>query len=403
VLLQPLQFTFIRTAVAAVLLAIALQSSALAVLQVYEGFQYADTTTILGQNGGGGWSTSWTAGGTITGSTENATTPGLTYSTLPALGNKLTIAGQQTTNNNNANNAFLFRNFGATTSYGADGTTAWISLIGQRTGLKSGTHGAGATPSYQRIFGVSFFSAGTANTNERFNIGELTSSTAIADADMWALNIFNPTGTGEVQSSTTPIDQLSFLLVRLDYGTGLLADNAYLWVNPNLSLGEPSIGSANASLIGRNLEFDRLRVSAGGSNSSTEQPNGAILAASGLLDEIRIGTNFSSVIGPGLIPGDVNGDLLVNSDDYDVIRDHFQMTNAARTNGDLNADGSVNFADFRIWKNNKTSGAGTAEGLTGGAAPEPSSFVLVAMGMFVLGGRRFSRRQPIVCTSSGME
>ena len=165
--------------------------------------------------------------------------------------------------------------------------------------------------SYQRIFGISFFNAGTANTNERFSSASYRAARLLPDADMWALNIFNPAGTGETVSSTTPIDQQSFLLVRLDYGSGLLADNAYLWVNPNLGLGEPSIGSAQASLIGRNLEFDRLRVSAGGSNSSTEQPNGAILAASGLLDEIRVGNNFASVIGPGLIPGDVNGDLIV--------------------------------------------------------------------------------------------
>jgi len=358
-------------------------------LQVYDGFTYADGTNIVGQNGGGGWSNAWNATG-LTGTTNSASTPGLTYAGVSAMGNKLTLAGQQTATGN-ASNAFVFRTFGATTTYGADGTTAWLSFIGQRTGTKSGTHGAGAAASYQRIFGISFFNAGTANTNERFSVGELSSSTAIADADMWALNIFNPTGAGEVQSSTTPVDQLSFLLVRLDYGSGLLADNAYMWVNPNLGLGEPSIGSAQASLIGRNLEFDRLRVSAGGSNSSTEQPNGTIVAASGLMDEIRVGNTFASVIGPGLVPGDVNGDLVVDTNDYFVIRDHFQLTNVPRSQGDLNADGNVNFVDFRIWKNNRPPGSGSADEFLAGLVPEPTSFALFMLAFAATCGRRLPR------------
>jgi hypothetical protein len=208
---------------------------------------------------------------------------------------------------------------------------------------------------------------------------------------MWALNIFNPTATGEVQSSTTPIDQQSFLLVRLDYGTGALADNAYLWVNPNLGLGEPTIGSAQASLIGRNLEFDRLRVSAGGSTSSTEQPNGGVLAASGTIDEIRVGTSFASVIANGLIPGDVNGDLFVNTSDYQIIRNNFQLTSATRAQGDLNADGLVNFTDFRIWKNNKAPGAGADFDFLDSPTPEPSSLVLLLIATMSVTAGRFKR------------
>jgi hypothetical protein len=372
-------------AVVAAIFVFGTASRALAALQVYDGFTYTDGTNIVGQNGGGGWSNAWNATG-LTGTTNSAAAPGLTYTGVSAMGNKLNLVGQQTATGN-ASNAFVFRTFGATTTYGTDGTTAWLSLIGQRTGTKSGTQGVGAAASYQRIFGISFFNAGTANTNERFSVGELSSSAAIADADMWALNIFNPTGTGEVQSSATPIDQLSFLLVRINYGFGAATDNAYLWVNPNLSLGEPSTASAQASLINRSLEFDRLRVSAGGSNSSTEQPNGAILAASGVLDEIRIGSNFASVIGPGLIPGDVNGDLVVNTNDYSIIRDHFQQTNAPRTNGDLNGDGNVNFVDFRIWKNNRPPGSGSVDDLLAQLVPEPSSLTLFVVGIAIVGRR----------------
>jgi hypothetical protein len=313
---------------------------------------------------------------------------------LPVSGNKLSLAGQQlTTANSTGSSAFVFRTFGSAISYGADSSTAWISFIGQRTGAKSGAHGAGLTPTYQRIFGISFFSGGTANTNERFNVGELTSSTSFVDTDMWALNIFDPNSAANnlTVPSTTPVDQLSLLLVRIDYGIGTGADNAYLWANPNLSLGEPSTGSAQATLSNKNLEFDRLRVSAGGSQSSTDQPNGGLLAASGLIDEIRVGTNFASVIAPGLIPGDVNGDLLVNTNDYQVIRNNFQISGASRAQGDLNGDGSVNFIDFRIWKNNKVPGSGTEISLVDFAAPEPSSAVLVLFAIVGFCGHRFGR------------
>jgi hypothetical protein len=285
----------------------------------------------------------------------------------------------------------VFRNFGAANSYGTDSSTAWLSFIGQRTGAKSGAHGAGATPTYQRIFGISFFSGGTANTNERFNVGELSSSTSFIDTDMWALNIFDPVSAANnlTVPSTTAIDQQSFLLVRINYGVGTLADNAYLWVNPNLSLGEPTIGSAQATLTNKNLEFDRLRVSAGGSTSSTEQPNGGVLAASGLIDEIRVGTSFASVIANGLIPGDVNGDLIVNTSDYQLIRNNFQLTGATRAQGDLNADGLVNFTDFRIWKNNRAPGSGADIDFLDFTTPEPSSLVLLLIATMSFSARRF--------------
>src|SRR5262249_19703456 len=126
--MHPMLISIVRAAACTALVACCWAASARAALDVYEGFQYTDGTSIVGQSGGGGWSNNWNATGTITGSTENATTTGLTYTGLPALGNKLTITGQQTTSGN-ANNAFIFRNFSVATSYGGDGTTTWLSFI----------------------------------------------------------------------------------------------------------------------------------------------------------------------------------------------------------------------------------------------------------------------------------
>jgi hypothetical protein len=386
VLMHPLTRPLARAAACSALCACFWTATAKAVLQVYEGFPYTDGTSIVGQNGGAGWSNAWNATGNAS-TTENATAPGLTNPGLSTtlVNNKLSLAGQQTTATT-GNNAFIFRSVASGLTLGADNTTTWLSFIGQRTGTKAGTQGTGGTPSYQRIFGISFFQAGTNSaTDERWSVGELTPAAAATDPDTWALNIFP---TAEIQPTSVAIDTQSFLLVRLNYGSGALSDNAYLWVNPDLSQGEPSIGTAQATLLNRNLEFDRLRVSAGGSSTA-----GAVPAASGVIDEIRIGTSFSSVIGPGLISGDVNGDLAVNDADYQIIRNNFQITGATLAQGDLNGDGVVNFTDFRIWKNNKAPGSGAVANLLDGTVPEPASVVLLVLAIAAFSGRRITRSQ----------
>src|SRR3954454_9538923 len=110
--MHPLRFPVVRTAAAAVVLACCWVSASSAALQVYEGFTYTDGTSILGQNGGGGWSNSWNATGSTTGITANATTPGLTYPGLSASGNKLSLAGQQNATATGTD-AFIFRSLGA--------------------------------------------------------------------------------------------------------------------------------------------------------------------------------------------------------------------------------------------------------------------------------------------------
>jgi hypothetical protein len=382
------KYQWIGAAVAALVVA-SWTSSASAVLQGYEGFNYPDTTSILTQTGGGGWTDAWTKNGNEA-STEIATAPGLTYSTLPVVGNKATLTGATALTGNGAS-SFVFRNFN--TNFGGDGTTTWLSFIGQRTGTKSGDHGVGSTPSYQRIYGISFFDNGIANTNERFNVGELSSSADVDDTDTWALNVFNPSGPGTVVPTAVPVDQQAFLLVRLDYGSGPLSDNAYLWVNPNLALGQPSIGTANASLLSRNLEFDRLRISAGGSSNAN-----AIPTASGLIDEIRVGTTFASVTSASFVPGigDVDGDGDVDIDDYEIIRDNFQQPGTSRDDGDLNGDGIANLVDFRIWKDNRNVGPGGGSGtpVEGGNVPEPTGLAILLLGMSLTALTRRRRFAP---------
>ena len=248
-----------------------------AALIVYEGFDYVAGSSLRTQNGGTGFAGAWANTGNAT---ETSTSPGLTYGDLAVSGIKATLNGQQSASAN-GNSAFLTRDLSQT--FGADGTTVWLSFISQRTGNKSS--GGTAQPlNYQRVYSLSLFSG---SATEQASVGELSND----PADVWSLN---PDSTTIVPSvhTTVPLDTQSFLLVRIDNIAGVSADKAYLWVNPNLSLGEPSIGTAAATITDE-LTFNRIRLTVGGS-----QNNGATLAASGVFDEIRIGDTFADVTVP---------------------------------------------------------------------------------------------------------
>jgi hypothetical protein len=90
------------------------------------------------------------------------------------------------------------------------------------------------------------------------------------------------------------------------------------------------------------------------------------------------------------IPGDVNGDRLVDSVDFDIIRNNFLLSATTKEEGDLNRDGLVEFADFRIWKNNVPPGIGNAVNI-----PEPGTLILsqcaLLLCMYGLSGRYRAR------------
>jgi hypothetical protein len=104
------------------------------------------------------------------------------------------------------------------------------------------------------------------------------------------------------------------------------------------------------------------------------------------------GTSLGTLIDPNTapIPGDVNGDRVVNNTDFDIIRNNFLLSATTREEGDLNRDGLVEFADFRLWKNNVPGGPGNAVNI-----PEPGTLILsqcaLLLCMYGLSGRYRAR------------
>jgi hypothetical protein len=79
------------------------------------------------------------------------------------------------------------------------------------------------------------------------------------------------------------------------------------------------------------------------------------------------------------VPGDINGDGLVDVADYDVWAANVGATGATWSQGDLNGDGLVDVADYDIW---------AADVGNTAAAPEPATLSLLALGGLAVLRRR---------------
>lgn len=86
------------------------------------------------------------------------------------------------------------------------------------------------------------------------------------------------------------------------------------------------------------------------------------------------------------VPGDVNGDTLVNSVDFDKIRQNFFTAQTERTEGDLVNDDFVDFSDYAQWKQVSPKDPDPAGAFASGASvPEPSALLMVIFSAAGLG------------------
>lgn len=83
-----------------------------------------------------------------------------------------------------------------------------------------------------------------------------------------------------------------------------------------------------------------------------------------------------------VLPGDYNGDGLVDMKDYTIWADNFGWTGLPGENAaDGNNDGVVNLADYSVW-------ADQFRNTPSGTVPEPTTLVLLGLGGVVIFWRR---------------
>ncbi len=111
---------------------------------------------------------------------------------------------------------------------------------------------------------------------------------------------------------------------------------------------------------------------------------GAVAGVAGNVDrDVYNGTiqNLVQTYVPGLLPGDFNGDNVVDATDYTVWRNTLGQAVNVGTGADGNVNGIIDSGDYSVWKSNfGTSGAGSG-GASSSAVPEPASVVLFAIAL----------------------
>ncbi|MBH04897.1 MAG: hypothetical protein CMJ20_01110 [Phycisphaeraceae bacterium] len=108
------------------------------------------------------------------------------------------------------------------------------------------------------------------------------------------------------------------------------------------------------------------------------------LTASGSVEDIATRPMLVIELGSSMIPGDANGDGIIDVADLGVVGANFGSTNALPGDGDFNGDGQVDVADLGIVGANWTAAASSSAALV----PEPVSGVTLTVGLGYLGFRR---------------
>ena len=177
----------------------------------------------------------------------------------------------------------------------------------------------------------------------------------------------------------------------------------YYYSNGSISLGG-AIAADTLYAVTLSLDFtnNTFTESVSGSTGGSTNPlpfNSATTLAAANAGTIRLeggvgGVGYFDNIGFS-VPGDLNGDGLVDLTDYGILKTNWLHTGATSQQGDLNGDGKVDVSDFGLFKHDYDvfNGIGaSSDGLSIGV-PEPATLGLAVMALpalYLL--RRHNRR-----------
>lgn len=268
----------------AALIGLASIQGAHAALLVYEPFDYAVGSDILGQNGGIGFTGAWRehAAGSVPAGSFTVTSGSLSAAGVPTLGNSALATGEFGT-------LQPARDFNEIA--GSAGTTIWYSYIGQRLGAAQDPATTSPPNMYPRGVNIGVFDVDeVANPGraERTGIGNSSN----ADQNEWSII---PEGSGgNREGSGVPFTDLAWAVMRIDFnGDATVADDMYLWLNPDPNV-EPTLGSADVTILNGDVNavdasgIDFFRPFIG--NESSGRPFGVLA-----FDELRIGTTYADM------------------------------------------------------------------------------------------------------------
>ena len=184
------------------------------------------------------------------------------------------------------------------------------------------------------------------------------------------------------------VKQLTVAAVPADLSTtstmrlGITLTGADIFTLPQRNTGNMGYGIEYSNNDGVGL-FGLLRHTSVAATSEDYYLTGRYLTETGGGNVNRdTGLALAGTISNPGIPGDVDGDGVVDLFDFDPIRDNFRKPVAGRTQGDLTRDGVVNFSDFHEWKGAFLGMGGSLAGVDLGLltnVPEPASLALALL------------------------
>jgi hypothetical protein len=206
----------------------------------------------------------------------------------------------------------------------------------------------------------------------------------ISDPDLLTLQIDRSTGAATLKNTTANPIAWNFLDIKSAGGSlstsgwsslaDQNADGAGTWVEAG---GSSATELAEASLLGSHTLAPNTSLSLGNlwnNGIHTEDVGFVIRKAAGPTNRTYDQNVVYINALPGGVPGDYNNNGIVDAADYTTWRDHLGQTFALQ-NRDSTASGAISQADYTFWKNHFGQHAGSGA-LSGGAVPEPSTFVL---------------------------
>jgi len=244
---------------AAMFLAAVASTPAHAVLLAYDGFNYTVGAQLQGLNGGSGWSGAWQAN--VAPTNSGSVVSGLSYTDTD--GRQLQVSGGAAATDANVFFSQLTR--ATTESFGAGGTTTWVSFLVRNASFTTGLGYAAATLGQGYTFGSPAMVGGLVTS---------LSGTVGFVAPFY--------GSGGPQTlATVAANAVTLVALRFDFAAASGNDALSLWLNPKLT-GSAGVPDASASLANYASIISGLTLVHGDNRTFT-------------YDEIRIGQSFADV------------------------------------------------------------------------------------------------------------
>jgi hypothetical protein len=174
------------------------------------------------------------------------------------------------------------------------------------------------------------------------------------------------------------------IVLRLSLSATDASDSVLVFLDPKSS-EEPVV--PNAALSGINVTLGAI----GGFTEYGGSGQGPVF------DELRVADTFIDALPDFPLPGDTNNDDLVDLVDFQNIVSHMNLGGATvpstlELHPDVNGDGKVTIADYRLWKDHRTDLSAGAGGGGEGVVPEPASATMLVCGMLLAMSVRRGRR-----------